>query len=481
VDPYFVGRHHELQQLNLLLKKRTSSLVVVKGRRRIGKSRLLEEFGKSFSRVFSFSGLYPTKKTTTKDQMDHFGWQLGTTVGELPFKDDDWNSLFLRLANYTRDSQVLIILDEISWIGSLDPNFLGKLKDAWDKEFKKNPKLVLVLCGSVSTWIEDNILSSTGYFGRISLSLTVQELPLHQCKPFLEYNSSHISAYEKFKILSVTGGVPKYLEEIHPELPAEKNIKNLCFESSGLLFNEFKYIFIDIFSNRGVIYQKVVESLTDGSLEQDEIRKILNLQKGGTLSEYLDALVTSGFIRRDYTWNLKTRKKSGLSHFRISDNYLRFYLKFIAPNKEEIEKNAFRTTSLTLLPGWEGMMGLQFENLVLNNRHKILELLNISPDEVLFDNPFFQHKTIRTEACQVDYLIQTRFDTVYICEIKFSKHPIKANIMHEIQEKIRKINAPRHISFRPVLIHVNGVTEEVTDSRYFSNMIGFSQLFNNHY
>lgn len=475
----FIGRTQELQQLNLLLKKKTASLVVVKGRRRIGKSRLIEEFGKSFSRVFSFSGLYPTEKTTSKDQMNHFGWQLGTAVGELPFKDDDWNSLFLRLANYAKEDLVLILLDEISWIGSLDPNFLGKLKDAWDKEFKKNPKLVLVLCGSVSTWIEENILNSTGYFGRISLCLTLKELPLYQCNRFLN-TTAHISAYEKFKMLSVTGGIPKYLEEIHPELPAEKNIKNLCFEASGILFNEFKYIFIDIFSKRGLLYQKIAEALSNGALELEEIRTVLKLQKGGTLSEYLEALVLSGFIRRDYTWNLQKKKQSASSRFRISDNYLRFYLKFIAPNKTKIEDNTFRESSLILLPGWEGMMGLQFENLVLNNRQKILKLLDITPNEVLFDNPFFQHKTTRTEACQIDYLIHTRFDTLYVCEIKFSKHPIKIKIIDEVKEKIRKMITPRHISFRPVLIHVNGVTEEVIEQRYFSNIIDFGELFTNH-
>lgn len=480
MDHCFIGRTKELQQLNLLLQKKTASLVVVKGRRRIGKSRLIEEFGKSFSQVFSFSGLFPTEKTTAQDQMNHFGWQLGTAVGELPFKDDDWNSLFLRLASYTRKGQVLILLDEISWLGSLDSNFLGKLKDAWDKEFKKNSQLVLVLCGSVSTWIEENILKSTGYFGRISLSLTLKELPLNQCNHFWD-TAKHISAYEKFKILSVIGGIPKYLEEIHPELPAEKNIKNLCFEASGLLFNEFKYIFTDIFSKRGVTYQKIVESLSDGVLEQEEIRKILKLQKGGTLSEYLEALVLSGFIRRDYTWNLQEGKKSILSRFRISDNYLRFYLKFISPNKEKIEDNAFTESSLIFLPGWEGMMGLQFENLVLNNRQKIVELLNLAPDEVLFEGPFFQHKTTRTEACQIDYLIHTRFDTVYVCEIKFSKHLIKTQIMDEVKEKIRKVNAPPHISFRPVLIHVNGVSEEVIESRYFSHIIDFGQLFNNNH
>lgn len=95
----------------------------------------------------------------------------------------------------------------------------------------------------------------------------------------------------------------------------------------------------------------------------------------------------------------------------------------------------------------------------------------------IYDNPFFQHKTLRQEGCQVDYLIQTRFDTLYFCEIKFSKHPIKTDIISEVQEKMRRLKAPRYVSRRAVLIHVNGVHEEIIDSRFFSNIVDFGQLF----
>src|SRR3990167_2617326 len=245
----FIGRKQELNQLHLLLKKRSASLVVLKGRRRIGKSRLIEEFGKSL-KMYTFSGVVPTEKTTLESQLHEFGWQLGKALEQPAFKDHDWNDLFLRLANHTRKGLVLILFDEISWMGSLDSDFLGKLKNAWDLEFKKNPQLILVLCGSVSAWIEKNILNSSGFLGRVSLNLTLEELPLSDCNYFWLDAGDNISAYEKFKVLSVTGGIPKYLEEIQLSLSAEANIKNLCFDRSGLLFNEFDQIFTDIFFKR---------------------------------------------------------------------------------------------------------------------------------------------------------------------------------------------------------------------------------------
>ena len=88
----FVGRKKELKQLNLLLKKNSASLVVIKGRRRIGKSRLVQEFGQQL-KMFTFSGVPPTAKTTLKDELHEFGWQLGKALGQPPFQDNDWNDL----------------------------------------------------------------------------------------------------------------------------------------------------------------------------------------------------------------------------------------------------------------------------------------------------------------------------------------------------------------------------------------------------
>lgn len=118
-------------------------------------------------------------------------------------------------------------------MGSKDPNFLGKLKNAWDLHFSNNPQLILVLCGSISSWIEENILSSTGYLGRVSLDLYLQELPLKDCTAFWGQNKNRISSYEKFKVLS--GGVPLYLEMIRPEITAEENIRDICFTRGGVI------------------------------------------------------------------------------------------------------------------------------------------------------------------------------------------------------------------------------------------------------
>jgi AAA+ ATPase superfamily predicted ATPase len=470
----FIGRKKELKQLNGLLKKNTASLVVIKGRRRIGKSRLIEEFGKQF-KFYSFSGVPPTENTTNLKQMYEFGWQLGKALLEPAFKDDDWNDLFLRLSNRTREGRTIILLDEISWIGSKDPDFLGKLKNAWDLEFKKNNKLILILCGSVSSWIDKNILSSTGFLGRISMQITLEELNLKECNEFWDKDSG-ISAFEKCKILSVIGGIPKYLEEIRKDITAEDNIKNLCFSSSGMLFNEFEHIFTDIFSKRSEIYKKIVQSISEGSFEPNAIYKNLGYSKGGVLSNYLEDLVSCGFVSRDYTWHISSNRVSKLSKFRIKDNYLRFYLKYILPNKDQIRRNVFENKSISSLANFNSIMGLQFENIVISNRELILDILGIRLENVIYDNPFFQPKNKLQPGCQIDYMIQTRFNSIYICEMKFSKHPIEISIIEEVKQKIKNLKLPKAYSYRPVLIHINGVAESVKDSNYFAEIIDISKF-----
>lgn len=476
----FIGRKVELEEFCRQLDKTIASLIVVKGRRRIGKSRIIEEFAKGHP-LHAFSGLPPQPKTTKQSQLDEFAKQLGILFGIPGIKADDWNTLFLLLAKQTKKGRHIILLDEISWMGSKDPDFLGKLKNAWDLHFKKNPKLILVICSSASSWIEKNILSSSAFMGRVSYRLTLRELPLSDCNQF--WNRKHgakFSAYDKFKLLSITGGVPRYLEEIQPQYSAEDNINYLCFRDGGLLTHEFEDIFSDLFEKRSEKYKRIVELLVQGSLEYGEICEKLKIGKSGMISEYLNDLVLSGFISRDHTWNCKTGISAPLLlKFRLRDNYLRFYLKYIQNKLPEIERNVYQFKTLNLLPGWASIMGLQFENLVLNNRHFIHQCLKLSADDIVIENPFFQHATTRTPGCQIDYMIQTRTNVLYICEIKFSRYELKKEIIKEVENKIERLTIPRGVSHCPILIHVNGVSDAVLDSEYFTEIIDFSTTLEN--
>ncbi len=471
----FIGRKRELEILEKLLKKRIATLVVVKGRRRIGKTRLIEEFGKKYT-FYRFTGFPPGDLTTHQSQLDDFARQLSIQMNIPEIPTDDWTKMFYMLSEKVKKGRVILLFDEISWMGSKDPDFLGKLKNAWDIYFKKNPKLILILCGSVSSWIDKNILSSTGFVGRVSLRLTIKELPLEDCNQFWLRKDGYTSPYEKLKVLSVTGGIPRYLEEVDSSISADENIQDLCFREEGLLVNEFNDIFTDLFSHRGALYKRIVKALSNGSLEAQDISSKLKMAYTGTVLDYFEDLLKAGFICRDYTWYFGSGKESKFSRFRLSDNYVRFYLKYIDPNLSKIKNNAYDFKSLCSLPGWETIMGYQFENLVLRNRQYIKDDLRLKQNDIIADNPFFQRKTKKLQGCQIDYLIQTKFGGLYVCEIKFSKHPVGKKVIKEVQQKIEKLGYSTGYSVWPVLIHGNGVHQDVINSGFFAKIIDFGEF-----
>ncbi len=486
----FVGRKSELTLLETLDQKNIANFIVVKGRRRIGKSTLIEKFAEN-KIFYSFSGLPPTRKTEDDNssmQINAFFNQLKTYFSNIPPEIEaqkNWWNLLNFLADQVAisnhpvdkkfDKKIVILLDEISWMGESEPDLPGIIKTLWDQKFKKNPNLCLFLCGSVSSWIEENIIANTGFVGRISLNMSLKELPLHECNLFFSQNPG-FSAYEKFKLLSVTGGIPRYLEEFRTSETAEENIKGLCFNPNGLLFHEFDQIFNDSFSSHAGIYRDIVEILADGSRTRDEISDKLNQDSGGYLSECLENLITAGFIQRDFTWNIKEKKYGKLSTYRLSDNYVRFYLKYISTNKTNIKQNLFQEVSVTALPGWSSILGLQFENLVLNNIQSLFKLLNIPPSHVAVCNPYFQRATMKQKGCQIDLLIQTVTHTLYVCEVKFSRNPIGKSVSLEVLQKCENLNAPKGFSKLPVLIHVNGVEDSVIDNHDFFRIVDFGDL-----
>ncbi len=472
----FFGRERELSLLESLLEKRVASLVVIRGRRRIGKSTLVEEFAKrSKLPLLSFQGLSPTDETTQQSEREVFVEQMAEQ-GIIGVAANDWTHIFHHLAQKVKQGRAVVLLDEISWMGSKDPDFLGKLKMTWDVHLKKNPKLIVILCGSVSSWIEEEIIKNSAFLGRISLKLLLEELPLYYCNQFWGRYGKRISNFDKFKFLAITGGVPRYLEELHPNQSAEENIHRLCFQKEGFLFEEFTHIFADIFGRRSDTYEKIVRALVNGSCALADLYKKLKIEKSGKLSEYLDHLVLGGFVTRDRTRVISSAKPSKLSRFRLSDNYLRFYCKWIEPAKDRIEADAYDNVPLTRVSGWDTVMGLQFENLVLRNRKAIHQLLNIAATQILWDNPYFQRFTKTHPGCQIDYLIHTTHSFLYICEVKFSRHPISKSIIGEIQEKMDRLKVPKYLSRVPVLIHVGGVEEEVVESGFFAKIIDFGQL-----
>jgi len=471
----FVGRKRELAKLEDLFQLNRACLVVIKGRRRIGKSRLAEEFGKGKT-FLSFSGLAPAKGVTAQDQKDAFGRQMAALFHLPPFSFSDWGDGFSHLTRNLNEKQTVILFDEISWMGSKDRTFISKLKVWWDLVLQNYPNVVLILCGSISTWIDKNIINSTAFFGRISLYLELTELSIPKCRELLTLRGFKGSELDFFKILSVTGGIPWYLEQIQASQTADENIKRLCFESSGLLVHEFDRIFNDLFSSRGEIYKKIIRLLSEGMKTLASLRKVLSFSHSGTLSQYLKALEVCGFVSKHPTWSLKTGKTGKSILYRLSDNYLRFYIRYIETNLAKIEQGSYLDLPLSSLPGWEPVFGFQLENLLLKNRPLLYKALGIHPQDIVIDNPYFQKRADEKKGCQIDYLVQLRSNTLYICEVKMRRRELGLEVIDEMKSKIAALALPKGFGVAPVLLHLGPVSDALLSSSYFYRIIDIAEL-----
>ncbi len=474
----FVGRSEYINDLNALWRKSSSSLVACRGRRRIGKSTLIEHFAKSSAEIFySFEGLPPRKGITNRDQLANFSTSLARQTNSPRVVMETWHDAFFWLDRAIDDSKrTVILLDEISWMGSYDPDFPGHLKWAWDKLFHSHDHLVMVVCGSVSAWIKENILDNTGFAGRFSRDYILPELPLSVCAAFWGRAADSVSSRDMLDVLSVTGGVPRYLEEVDPALSAAENIRRLFFTPQGKLFREFDEMFSSVFGEAALTKRRILAALAKGPGSGAELAGKLGMANTGHFAEHIRALAEGGFIASDAGVNPATGKTARIDRYRLRDNYTRFYLRCVDPRKSEIAVGGYRFASVEQIAGWETVLGLAFENLVVNNWAELLPLIGAENSIVESAAPFRRSSERPGRGVQIDLLIQTP-RTAYVVEIK-RKNRIGREVEVEVEEKIRRLKVRSGISVRPVLVYDGALDPQLTGGGYFAATVNAASLLN---
>lgn len=475
----FFGRESELAQLDGLWAKRIASLVTCRGRRRIGKSTLVEEFARrSEARFIKLDGLRPKPGMTEFDQLSFFASKLAAQTGCEKTPPSDWYSAFVRLDREIGDTgRTVVLMDEISWMARFSPLFPEILKSAWDDLFKKHPGLILVLCGSASSWIRDAIVRNRAFVGRRSLDMVLGELPPSDCMKFWGRKAERLDTREIVDVLSVTGGIPRYLEEIDPSLTAHENVKRLCFLPSSLLRVDFDDMFADVVTEQPRFSARVLRAFIDGPRTATEVAEALKIEKGGDVSAAIENLVEAGFLAESGRINPETGRELRERRFRIRDNYARFYLKCVEPNKRIIDDGAFSFASLDQLEGWDSIMGLAFENMVVNNYRELIPHLHLGGAVIVSAGPYLRRaaKGPRGHAgCQVDLLVQTR-RTICIVEIK-RKREIGRETIDEVDAKVRAIRRPVGVSVRAALVYDGHLSPLAASDGYFDAIVPFDSL-----
>lgn len=473
----FFGREDEINDLMALWSKRNGSFVTCRGRRRIGKSTLIDVFAqRSKARFLRIEGVRPKPGFSDRTELKTFARQLAAQTNADDSVPDNWLKAFVRLDREINDKErTVVLLDEVSWLGHYDETFADLVKIAWDSHWSKHPRLIVVVCGSVSGWIREHFVDNGAFYGRRSLDLVVRELPLEECVKFWGRAAARVETREIIDVLSVTGGVPRYLREIAPGDSAVSNIARLAFRPNSILRMDFDEMFSDVITKLPTLSGKIVRALVDRPLSVSETANAVGAGKGGKIGEALEQLEEAGLVASDAGKNPETGRSRREIRYRLKDNYARFYLRYIEPKKEIVDAGAYRFVSLEALDGWETIMGLQFENLVVNHYPALIDPLNIGNSLIESAAPYLRsRKGDGKDGLQIDLLIQTKYCN-YVVEIK-RRREIGREIVDEVERKLEKLSTPRGKSARPVLVYDGHLAPIVEADGYFDAIVPFRTL-----
>ncbi|OFZ78491.1 MAG: hypothetical protein A2583_05375 [Bdellovibrionales bacterium RIFOXYD1_FULL_53_11] len=464
----FIGRRSELESLEAAYHKSGGRLVAVYGRRRIGKSAIAKKFctGKS---ALVFEAL---EKKPTSQQIGHFTSQLKTQIDDPLLKQlqfASWQEVFGFLTEYLRrkSGKTVVFFDELPWMAVGRTGLVSLLKFYWDNHWK-NLDVMLILCGSINSFMVKNVIRSKALYGRFSLEMKIDEFSPKEVHLMLGRKRSKDEA---LKYLMTLGGVPKYLEEVNTSRSFSQNMNEILFTKHGAMINEIDRIFYSQFKEPQN-YRRIAKVLSSGPLSMDGISRKTGMSSGGGLAYYLENLELAGFIGIHAPFD--RGPDSRLRKYKLVDAYLLFYFKYIEPNMRVIRDNARTDLFRTLVePVWKPWTGIAFENMCLKNHVAISSALGFE-GEVVWFGPYWERGE---KGFQIDLLFRRADKVLTLCELKYSDKPLGPEIIPEVERKCQLIRVPRGFTLERAVIAPYGITAEVEKSGYFHHVMTLEDFF----
>ncbi len=464
-----LGRKYEYDLIKNCIQSERAELGIVYGRRRVGKSTLLQTLRKETRNLY-FEGI---KGLSTQEQIEHFCKQLADQTQSMPVVARQWQDAFDALSIHISKKKYYVVFDEFPWMASEQKKLVSILKYYWDNHWKKNNQLTLMLCGSIAQFMIKHLVHSEALHNRKTFELKLEPLPAHEAAFFFKKKRS---AFEIAKFLMIFGGIPKYLEQININHSLEKNMDRLCFMKGGFFLNEFETIFKEQFKVSKT-YEAIVLALSQSKLTKEDLARKIKMSAGGGLTVYLKNLEQADFIRRELSLDLTGKSlKSKTARYALSDEWLRFYFAYMHDSLKVLVRNTheglFDQMTRTSLANY---FGINFENFCIQNISDIIRLLDLRPSEVLQWGPYFQQPSRssakKKKGTQIDLLIQRRGQNYSLIECKFTENPVQPSIIQDVESKIKALKVPKKVTLERVLIAANGVHPKVAQADYFHKIL----------
>lgn len=426
-----IAREKECQILQRCMSSDESEFVIVCGRRRIGKTFLVEQF---FSHQYDFKYV-GAHNLRTREQLLNFAKALAY-YSQTPLQNfKDWTEAFDALIQYLstlpNDRRKVIFIDEMPWIDSSRSNFVSALEYFWNGWANSQENIVFVATGSATSWMTDKLLQNKGgLHNRVTQRIYLKPFDLHETEEYLNSRGIHWDRYQILQTYMLMGGVPFYLKQLDPHESLAQNIDRLCFSENGMFRLEFDELYHAIFPAADS-YIRVVETLARHSagMSRKEIMSATKLN-GSNLSRILTNLERCGFIAKHAQYEQKSNEV-----YRLSDFYTLFYFKFINHNLGLDQDWWTHHLNTSELLSW---MGVSFELICLYHHPQIKRALGISGMATSVST--WRHIPSATSSnqkgAQVDLVIERADRIIHLCEIKFCQK--RYSLTKEYVEKLRE-------------------------------------------
>lgn len=464
-----VGRKYEIGVLRGALASKGPELVVLLGRRRIGKTFLARHIFAKHIR-FEITGMH---RATLKEQLRNFHLVLSRHRKGLP-QPADWLEAFQQLAGYIVSlrgkGKKVIFIDEFPWLDGRRSRFLPAFTNFWNAFASKRNDLVVVICGSAASYMVTKIIKDKGgLHNRITRQVRLEPFNLAETEQLLKQGGVKYTRYDILRLYMVLGGVPYYLQMVRPGESTAQAIDRLCFRKDGQLRDEFNQVFASLFDhseNHGVVV-RVLAQVRRG-MTRNEVARLSRIGSGGTLTKTLDELEASGFIQR-YTPYRGVKDPL----YRLSDELSLFHLKYIAPSRPT--KGAY-WAQVQGKPGGRAWAGFSFEAICLKHVEQIKHALGISGIYSAEGS-----WTSKDPGVQIDLLIDRDDHVVNICEMKFSEgvFTIDAAYAKELAQKLKSFRrgTGTRKSLLLTFITTYGVAGNVHATQLVQNELTMDHLF----
>ena len=421
----FLGREKEILDLEKEYA-RDGGFVVIYGRRRIGKTTLIKQFIKSKTAFY-----FLATKEVESQSMKRFAGVIARTTGNSVLQKaafSDWLDLFQAVADYKPNEKKVLVIDEFPYLVKVNDSFPSILQNAWD-EILKDSNVMLILCGSLISMMKKHALSyESPLYGRRTAQMRIAPLPFTTV-----YENQKLSFEEAAEQYSITGGVPKYMEFFSDGQPLYEQIKENVLSKNGFLYEEPNFLLTDevqVPTN----YFSIIKVIADGNHKLGTIAGILGLETSA-LTPYLKTLSELGFIEKQVPVTEKNAEKTRKGLYFISDNFLRFWFRYVYPYKGELELDNTQISLDELDKDFkEKFVAFAYEDICKEIFARLCsdKTIDFTPSKI--GSYWLNDKSGNT---QIDVMaVDTVNKRLFAGECKYHNQPVDADVYFELVKKV---------------------------------------------